>query len=217
MKKIMIAVPCMDTVPVTFVEAMMRLKRPEGTALCFQKNSLVYDGRNLLSLKAINEGYDYVFWLDSDMVPPADTIQMLLDDMMEYQVDMVTGLYLKRSFPPVPVLYDDVHEPTIEEGGNVSRCIREYMDYPRDRIFPVKGCGFGCVMTSVPLLKRVWDKYWPAFNPYPWAGEDVSFCHRVNQLGHTILCDSRVKCGHIGHFIYTESLLGQGGGNGGEN
>lgn len=210
--KTMIAIPCMETVPVAYVESLMRLKRPENTAICFKKNSLVYDARNLLSLMAIEQGYDAVMWLDSDMVVHEATLLALLEDMKEYDAQMVTGLYVKRSLPTVPVIYSDVHEPTVNPDGSVSGCMTEYIDYPRDAVFPVQGCGFGCVITSVPLLKKVWETHWPAFTPYPWAGEDVSFCHRVNLIGEKILCDSRIKCGHIGTFVYTENLLNRNGG-----
>lgn len=215
MEKIMIAVPCMDTLPVQFVESLMYMVKPEGTSVCFKANSLIYDARNLLSLTAIERGFDYVLWLDSDMVVPHDTLRVMMDDLATNPgYAMVTGLYVKRAIPSGPVLFDHVGPPE-EENGHIRKIVHNYTNYPRDSVFPVEGCGFGCVLTSVKLLKEVWDKFGPAFAPFAWAGEDVSFCHRVNQLGHTILCDSRVKCGHVGNFIYTEALLG--GGNVEEN
>jgi hypothetical protein len=108
------------------------------------------------------------------------------------------------------VIFDELDEPGMDKDGKPIPHVHEYVNYPADSIFPVKGCGFGFCLTSVPLLKRVWDEFGPAFSPYPWAGEDISFCHRVNQLGCTILCDSRVSCGHIGTFVYTEQLLKRG-------
>ena len=117
---------------------------------------------------------------------------------------MVTGLYFKRRSPFTPVLYSELDEPGIDENGKPVPHVTEYVDYPHDTIFPVKGCGFGCVLMTTKLLRDVWENYGPAFSPYPWASEDISFCHRVNQLGYTIYCDSRVSCGHIGTFVYTE-------------
>ena len=208
--KIMIAIPCMDTVPVPFVESLMYMDKPEGTSVCFKPNSLVYDSRNLLSLTAMENNFDYVMWLDSDMVVPHDIIPKLLSDAEKFDAHMVTGLYVRRTIPTAPVLFTRVAPPEITD-GHVEKKLRDCTEYPDNRMFRVEGCGFGCVLTSVPLLREVWDKFGPAFAPYTWAGEDVSFCYRVKQLGYTLWCDTGVKCGHVGTFTYTDKLLNPGG------
>lgn len=201
--KTMIAIPCMDTLPLGFVQSLLYAEKGENVTVQFKANSLIYDSRNLLSLMAIEDGFDRVMWIDSDMMFTHSAIKMLHDDMDQYKCDMVTGLYFKRTGMSLPVIYEELEIPT-EENGKPVRNIHEYMNYPPDSMFPVRGCGFGFVMTSTKLLKEVWDKYGPAFTPYPWAGEDISFCHRVNQLGHVIWCDSRITCGHIGTWVFTE-------------
>lgn len=205
--KTLIAVPCMDHVPVQFAESLLNLQKPPDTKVCFKANSLIYDSRNLLSLTAIENGFDHVLWLDSDMVIPPDGLHMLSTVMEELRCDMVTGLYFKRKFPTVPVIWDELDAPEVIDGTPV-RHLHEYEDYYRQPgIFPVQGCGFGCVLTSTSLLKKVWDRFGPAFTPYPWGGEDISFCYRVKQLGFPMYCDRNVSCGHVGQFIYTEELF----------
>ena len=202
--KTLIAIPCMDTMPLGFVQSLLHLRKGENVSVAFHANSLVYDSRNLLSLTAIEHGFDRVMWFDSDMMFTPETLQILQDDMSDLECDMVTGLYFKRKKHSMPVIYSELELPGTDDNGMPVKHITEYTDYPRDRTFPVRGCGFGCVLTSVKLLKEVWDKYGPAFAPFPWAGEDIAFCYRVNQLGHQIYCDSRVTCGHIGTFVFTE-------------
>lgn len=214
--KILIAIPCMDTVPVPFAESLLNLDKPEGTKVCFKAGSLIYDARNLLSLTAIEHGFDYVLWLDSDMVFPRDTLTRLLDDVSRSHMDMVSGLYVKRTMPTKPVIYYQIEPPKPNAQGIPEIQICEWMNYPKDEVFAIAGCGFGCVLTSVKLLKDVWDRYGPAFAPYPWAGEDISFCYRVEQMYREkkehqyIFCDSRIKCGHVGSFLYTEDILKRG-------
>ena len=205
--KTLIAIPCMDTIPVGFMQSILYLNKPEGTSVCFNPNSLVYDSRNVLSITAINEGYDRVLWVDSDMLFPSDTLVRLSADMDKLGAEMVTGLYFTRKYPVTPVLYRVLDEPVLLPDGQVHKQIHEYTDYPADTTFPVRGCGFGCCMTSVKLLKEVWDNFGPAFAPYPWGGEDISFCHRVNLLGYDIYCDSSISLGHIGQFVYSEKLF----------
>ena len=208
--KTLIAIPCMDMVPWKFTECLMYLKKGDNIGLMMKPNSLIYDSRNLISLAAIENQFDRVMWFDSDMVFGPDTLQQLHHDMDELGCEMVTGLYVKRHEPVEPVIYSELKEPARGSNGRLEKQIVAYTDYPEDELFPVAGCGFGCCLTSVKLLKEVWDKFGPAFNPYPWAGEDISFCHRVNQLGHQIYCDSRISCGHIGTAIYTEQMLKRG-------
>ena len=211
--KILIGIPCMDNVPQKFSEALEFMHKPEGTTLVQRPNSLVYDSRNLISLYAIQNDFDYVLWLDSDMVMPKDTIARFQHDLEITDAPMITGVYVKRYFPTAPVLYKEISEPIRKPDGTIEKNIVTYDDFPRDKLFTVDGCGFGCCITSTKLLKEVWDKFGPAFHPYPWAGEDISFCHRVNQLGYRICCDPDVSCGHIGTYVYTVNDLPKRGDN----
>ena len=207
--KTLIAIPCMDTVPYQFTQSMLYLKKGDNISVLMKPNSLVYDSRNLISLTAIENDFDRVMWFDSDMVFGPDTLQRLHQSMDRISCEMITGVYVKRhDGPPVPVLYSVLEEPARTPDGYLAKQITPYMDYPDNEIFPVAGCGFGCCLTSVKLLKAVWDKFGPAFNPYSWGGEDISFCYRVNQLGYQIYCDSGVTCGHIGTKIYTAEERG---------
>ena len=201
--KTLIAIPCMDSTYIGFQKALINLKMPAGTAQCFKPNSLVYDSRNLLSLTAIEKGFDRVFWLDSDMTFPEETLVYMSERMDKLQCDMLTGIYFKRHEPYSPVIYKRV-DPPDKSGSTFVKNINEYIDFPTDvQEFQVEGCGFGCVLTTTSLLKKVWDKFGPAFTPYPWAGEDVSFCYRVKQLGIPIYCDPSIPLGHIGTHTYT--------------
>ena len=208
--KILIAVPCMDTVPVQFMMSVMAMDKPEGTDVTLHPGSLVYDARNILSLNAIQQNYDYVLWLDSDMIVPQDLIPRMLKDMEELHTDFVTGLYVKRTYPTEPVLYSMILEPSPNADGIMEKRIKTFENYPKNERFRVAGCGMGCAMTSVSLLKQVWGKFALAFNPFPWCSEDHAFCYRVLQLGKDIWCDSSISCGHIGSFIYSEKRLNRG-------
>lgn len=203
----LIAIPCMDTLPVDFVQSLIFMHKGENPGVYLKPNSLVYDSRNLLSLYAIENGFDQVLWLDSDMVFEPD----ILLKLQAHDLEMVTGIYVKRYQPTEPVLYKTINVPKLnKKTGTLEKNIKSYTDYPQNKLFRVAGCGFGCVLTKTSLLKKVWDEFGPAFNPLPWAGEDISFCYRVKQLGLPIFCDSSVSCGHIGKKIFTEADLVRG-------
>ena len=205
--KTLIAVPCMDMVPVGFVQSLLYLEKGENISVYMKPNSLIYDSRNLISLYAIENGFDRVMWFDSDMMFTKDTLRMLHTDMdTGTRKRMVTGLYFRRNNDHTPVIFSEIGEPIHHPDGTIEKQVAGYDQYPQNTLFPVAGCGFGCVLTETSLLKDVWDTFGPAFSPLPWCGEDISFCHRVNQLGEQIWCDSRIACGHIGTFVYTEDF-----------
>lgn len=210
--KILVAVPCMDTWPVNFgvslIEMLMFSQKymDDEIHLCPIANSLVYDARNILSLTAIEQNYDYVLWLDSDMVFNPHTLSSMLNTLKSYSNhSMLTGVYYMRKPPHTPVLYKTIAEPELTD-GQMQKKIETMTDIP-DTLFEVEGCGFGCVLTSVSILKEVWDKFGPAFTPYPWASEDMSFCYRVKQLGKKILCDPSIYLGHIGTAVFDKTNI----------
>lgn len=208
----------MDTMPVQFTESLLDLFKPEGTKVCFKSNSLVYDSRNLLSLTAIENDFDRVLWLDSDMQFNPGLLTQLHEDMDQTGADLVTGVYFRRRFPVKPVICRTLDEPLVTDGKITAR-VDDYYDYPDNALFQVAGCGFGACLTTVSILRDVWNRFGPAFSPLPWAGEDLSFCHRMNTIAPgKMYADSRIKLGHVGTAIFTEEIYrkNRGGGDNGQ-
>ena len=200
--KTLIAVPCFDMMQTGFVRSFLELEKPEETAFSLIPGTLIYEARNLIANNAIRCGFDRVFWLDSDMVVPKDTLIRLSEDMNTGK-DFVSGLYFRRKPPINPVICDNVYWH-VRDDGNVETFATSFVKYPENQVFEIAGAGFGCVMTSVDLLKAVVDVYGSPFTPMMGIGEDLAFCWRVAKLGRKMYCDSRVKCGHIGGYVYEE-------------
>ena len=199
--KTLIAIPAMQTVPTKFLRSLESLRRLPDTYTSVSECTLIHDARNEFASIAIQNGFDRVLWLDSDMVFEPDTLERM-SALMDAgpDMDMVCGLYFTRTLPTKPVIYKSM--PENEDGFLI---LEQYTDYPRDALFRIEACGFGCVLTTVRLLKRAWDKYGPPFSYYRNVGEDMSFCCRVRDLGVDIWCDSSIRVGHVGHVIFSES------------
>ena len=204
MKKLMIAVPMMDTVPVEFFIGFEALNKPDNTALMVSRSSLVYNARNWLYNQAKKGGYDTIFWLDSDVVPPPDTIERLSQTMESSGSPMVSGLYISRKEPLFPVIASALRWKQGDD-GSVTHEVKVFKHYPQNLAFQIAGCGLGCCLMKTDLITEVMQKFQTnPFDPLPFMGEDYSFCYKVNELGHNILCDSRIKCGHVGVHVYNE-------------
>lgn len=196
---ILIAVPCMDQLPAQFAQSLAMLdKGGNPCAVAFQVSSLVYTSRNELGQKAIQMGADYVMWFDSDMVFRPDTLVKLLENMKDGRI--MTGMYFKRVAPYSPVLYEKLE---VEDGHCVFEDLKEI---PKEDLFEVKGCGFGCVLMPGDALMSVMAKYGDLFTPAWGMGEDLAFCYRARQCGYEIICDQTIPLGHVGNHIVTRGL-----------
>ena len=201
--KTLIAAPCMDMVHTTFMCSFLDLEKPEGTVYTITRNTLIYTARNTIADQAIDGGYDRVLWLDSDMTFEPDTLLKLSADI-DAGCDFVCGLYFSRKQPIRPVFYKNLWWNVSKEGLVDTGC-EIFRDYPKDSVFEIAGAGFGCVMTSTELLRKVRDKYGSPFAPLMGMGEDLTFCWRVKQTGGKMFCDSRVKCGHTAFVTVNEN------------
>lgn len=198
----LIAVPAMDMLSTDFCRSCVGLQLSGEVQWTFSQGSLVYDGRNILADTAVREGFDRVLWLDSDMVFDPYLFQRL-SEHLDLGKEMVSGLYVSRKTPIHPVIYKSIRRDPLENG--FLPVAEAYSDYPRDSLFPVAGCGFGTVMMTTELLRRLQAAYGLPFTPLPGFGEDLSFCLRVQELGAEMWCDSSIKLGHAGMAIYTEA------------
>lgn len=202
MKKIMIVIPCRDKIDVLTVQSIFNLKGDQSKyriEFRFGQGTLVYDTRNKLARNAVEEGFDYVLWIDSDMVFRPDLL-LRMAEVMDNGVDYLSALCFRRVAPFYPVVYKDM-------GWKGSQPYTEvYGDYPEDALFEIVASGFGCVMTSVAMLKTLLERYGVPFSPQIGFGEDLTFCANARQAGFRLYCHSGIQVGHIGMQIIDEAL-----------
>ena len=201
MMKTMIAIPCLDTIQTDFARSLIRMKPVGQVATNFLESSLIYKSRTDLGLIALSEKHDFVLWLDSDMVFPPDLMVDLMADMEGR--DMVAGICHMRRPPFTPVLYKKLRQGLTPAENDSAKLI----DYPKDDLFKVEGCGFGCVMMRTTVLQAVVDKYKALFDPLPGYGEDLSFCIRARGCGFDIWADPHVQVGHKASTIVTDKTF----------
>ena len=192
-----VCVPCMDTMQSEFVQSLVRMKQKGEVVFDFESCSLVYKSRDDLAERAVASGADYVLWIDSDMVFPSDLLVDLLEDMEGR--DIVSAICHMRRPPYRPCLYKTLKRGLTPDENQTEH----YDDYPKDGIFQVDGCGFGCVMVRGSVLRAVIEKYHQCFAPLPGVGEDLSFCLRARACGFDIHADPKLQVGHKASTIVT--------------
>lgn len=200
--KTLIAIPCMDQVPTLFAQSLSTMRMVGECQIAFQIGSLIYTSRDDLARYAMTEGFDYVLWLDSDMVFPEDFHERMLKTLTENNLDILSGIYYKRKPPYSPVVFDKMQ---------LKGKIWDYSwleDVP-DSLFEVGACGFGCVLLKTEVLMSVQLKHGYLFHPMQNGGEDVAFCVRARDCGYKIMCDPTIVCGHVGNVVITDTLYKQ--------
>ena len=205
MRKILIAVPCMDMVSAQFAHSLATLTSygVEDTqiSIWFNLGSLIYTSRNEIAKRALTEGADLVMWFDSDMIFNPDTMIRLLKHIDDGH-DIVTGIYYRRTIPFTPVAFSKMD---IDEKEQKS-FYEEYDEIPGEP-FEVAACGFGCVLTRTEIFTAVFSKFGNMFSPIGNIGEDIAFCWRARECGYKILADPTIPLGHVGHNVITKSFF----------
>lgn len=200
MKKVLIAIPCMDQVACGFAQSLATLHKVGECSVSFIVGSLIYDSRNKLAQQALQMEADYIMWFDSDMTFEPDTLVKLMEHMDDGK-DIVSGLYFRRTKPFTPVLFSKLE---INKDGEPEHA--GFDKYP-DKLFEIAGCGFGCVLMKTDVLLEMAGKYGAVwFSPIGNIGEDCAFCIRAREMGYKIYCDPTVKLGHVSHTVITEAF-----------
>lgn len=187
----MIAIPCMDEMDSGFVQCLVNLRKVGDVDINILSGSLVYEARERLAGVAVDGGYDYVLWLDSDMMFP----ETLLLDLLAQDKDFITGVCAARRPPYNPCIF--------RSNGEKLDFVTDF----KDRLIKVDGCGFGVVLMKTELLQKSFDKYRTCFQPIPGYGEDLSFCVRAKDLGYQLFADPNIEIGHIGKTVITKNAF----------
>lgn len=124
-------------------------------------------------------GYDAMFVVESDMLPPYDALERL----STVEADVAGGLYVMRKshLATNAMVYDpsDPHNltaiPLTELSGELVR---------------TNGVSCGCVLISRDVLKEIEFR---AELPLP---PDTPFMKDCNEAGFVTVCDAAVVCGH---------------------
>jgi hypothetical protein len=194
--KLAIGGPTRDTVPASFAVstahllAYTREMGPWGKAvtLDFVASTYIHVGREWFLEASIKQGATHVFWLDTDMVLPRETIVLLA---MHEQPVVACNYVVRQQSGLFTAFKGDARVPTTEASTGL-----EAVEYV--------GMGAMLMRTSVvEKLGRPWFRH--GLNGLGGdVGEDVMFCRGLAAAGHTVYIDHDVSklVEHIGQHAY---------------
>lgn len=205
--KVLICIPCMDTMETAFIEcltALLNRPRDYEIEVKLAKGSMVYLARNQLMEYAISKNdADFLLWLDSDMTFEPDFLDRMLESIGDR--DQMAALCFTRVPPLKAVVYKGMHIQQLKDG--VKPIAEEWTDYPRDTLFEVAGIGFAGMLQRMATVKKVKEVFPLPFFPYSGFGEDLTYCFHAAQCGLKTWCNSSIKMGHLMRLPVDEEFV----------
>ena len=141
----------------------------------------------------LKNDFDYLFFVDSDVICEPDVLQKLL----YRQKDIIVGLFRYRPPPNGrPLWFRKKHPTTISKKTgvwNITFISNEEVAKLNGGLLEIDCCGFGAILISREILKKV--KLRKSENDH--YGADIHFCFDAKQLGYKIFGDSSANCNHL--------------------
>ena len=191
-KTILICVPGMGGVSYEWACRFADLwtNRPPGTERLQLGPYVVDQAREDGCTYALQNGFKWIFFLDNDVLPPADIVQRLL----QREKDVVSGLYIRRHQPLYPYLLKKTSENPIQFGLITG--------WKAGDLVEVDACPAGCMLVSTAVLRQIPQPWflWTANRAPDGVSEDYFFTLKARKFGFRTFVDTAIKCKHEGRF-----------------
>ncbi|MDO8427848.1 MAG: hypothetical protein Q7S92_01415 [Candidatus Diapherotrites archaeon] len=210
-KTVQVCVPLYGYIPAPSVACMISCMAELSTffskfGVLTYTNTYLHLARTELAKKALANNqetqFDYVFWLDSDIVFSFSQVKQLYETAISSKADLISGVYYTKQNPIHPVVY--------QKAGLGYKAVS---DLPENKIIEVDAVGFGFLLMKTSSLQALASKFGlnELFSAYDketnaYLGEDFMFCKFAKQAGLSIKVNTGIQVGHAGmtmeHSIY---------------
>jgi len=185
--KIMIAIPTTGSLEYETLQSIMRL--PGQYYIRFNNLRPLSNARNELvkTFLESEDNYEYIFFVDSDVLLPPNTWKLLDDDK-----DIISGLY--------PVwIHDDIFPCMFWKSR--PGYWKAFKKWENNKVVEVDAVGAGALLVKREVFESIdypWFRagyYMEDCDRWNW-GEDMYFSELVKKNGYKIFVDTGVTCNH---------------------
>lgn len=146
----------------------------------------VPDARNLAIEKAIDGNFEYIFFVDDDLIIPSNALVKLL----HHKTDVVGGFYYRKYFPleSCGMFEDNEKKPTALLDFKIGDIIHNTLVLPS-----------GCTLIKTEVFKNMEKPWYKSFTVQgrPILTEDSFMCERFREIGIDVITDMGVQCIHV--------------------
>lgn len=192
--RVLIAVPTFETITPDTYKSLWDLDKPCDCDFHFVRGYDCAQARTNMASRAIEDGYDYILMVDSDIVVPENALR----DLLEHESDVCIGFYVRKGSEDGSTCLYKRDRLNYDECFTVSemRAMRDGGEYT----LRVKGGGLGCALVSVSVFEKIafpWFDWVTYADGHGVLSEDLYFCRECERAHVPIYADTRVACGHV--------------------
>ena len=210
-KIVSIAIPIAESVPAVTLQSMLSVVNYSAINgikimdIGITHRQMIDDARNGLVEGFLSTDVEWLFWMDSDMTFPKETLLELFKVAEQKNCKMVTGVYYQRKGMNKPVLWSRGVPTASGSISGLETKRSEYNKYVGAFTFPhpqkkdpfkVHAAGFGCVLVHRSVFE-VLDRPWFRFVPGT-CSEDFYFFVNAQEAGFELWATPVLDLGHIG-------------------
>ncbi len=143
----------------------------------------IVTSRNIIRKKVLDEGYDYFFSLEQDVIPPRDVLTRLLKS----KKNIISAVYFNiKNGVLIPLL-------AVNRGLPKLSYIPFELIEKSNKVIPVDFCGLGAVL----IHRKILDKIKFRRDQKAAGFDDWWFCQDSKKEGFQIYADLSLKCKHL--------------------
>lgn len=195
MPSVMVAIPNMGDIRTDLMLRVISWSRGHKMILFPPQNySPVSVARNLCVAAFLRGGYDYLFFVDADTVPPIDAIDKLLATGKKIISGVTCNLKLCEDglLRPAPMVMNYVNKNNREDG--LMPILKP------SGVEQVDAFGMSCCLIHKSIfdgMKEPWfeEQFVPKDGKKP-IGEDIMFCNKLSDMGEKLYADFSIHCDH---------------------
>jgi hypothetical protein len=208
MSKVFIGMPTPEVVSVNFVDSLLGVvseAKADGhyVETMFMQGVRTDKNRNEMVKYFLDNNFDYLLFLDTDMTYPKDIVRKYIGSGKE----LIGGVYYKRSYPHFPVVF------ALRENGHFQSV--DPTVWGKNQIIKVDGLGTGGMMITRSVFDKItasgqdyWFNYGLNYH-IPGAKTDIAthdlvFCKKFLDAGGEVFVHTGVQMNHVAVEIVTE-------------
>lgn len=207
LSKLIILVPVASHIEPACDDALRRLEKDGVTVYRKYGFSAIDQGRCVMAQQAIDNGFEHLFWIDSDMSFYAPDVYKILN----YNLPFVTGAYSVKGWPALTTKFDESFDEVIfGENGSLYQALYAATGFMYTHISVYEKIANNFNLKPVSIWGgqyKVHPWFLPMIVDDQYVGEDFAFCKRARDSGIDIYCDTTIRLAHIGRYEYSFDFL----------